>query len=129
MRVIQQDIISAIREKRNFKSGYIKARNSMCCDYPEGRRDQVTWYNDSFEVLLWNNRIAQAETKSKQLVVSSCGYSTPTTTSRLNAVFAALNIPLSAVIRNYSLMFIKAGGEEIKSGTKTEAGGWTVTIA
>ena len=129
MRVIQQDIIKAIREKRNFKSGYIKARNSTYYNYPEGRRDQVIWHNDSFEVLLWDNRIAQAGTESKQLVVSSCGYSTPTTTSRLNAVFAALGIPLSAVIRNYNLLFVRDGGEEIKSGTKTEAGGWTVAIA
>ena len=129
MRVIQQDIIKAIREKRNFKSGYIKARNSVYYDYPEGRRDQVIWHNDSFEVLLWDNRIAQAGMDSKQLVVSSCGYSTPTTTSRLNAVFAAFDIPVSAVIRGYNLMFIRDGGEILNKGTKTEAGGWIVTVA
>lgn len=128
MRVIQQDIIKAIREKRNFKSGYIKARNSVYHDYPEGRRDQVIWHNDSFEVLLWDNRIAQAGTDSKQLVVSSCGYSTPTTTSRLNAVFAALDIPVSAVIRNYELKFVKNGKEVLHKGTKAEAGGWDVTV-
>lgn len=115
MRVIQQDIIQALRNEKNFKSG-------------QGR-DRVEWDGREFAVYLWGNKIAKGNSETETVTVSSCGYSTPTTTSRLNAVFAAFGIPLSAIIRNYSLMFIRDGGEVLNKGTKTEAGGWTVTIA
>lgn len=115
MRVIQQDIITALRNESNFKSG-------------QGR-DRIAWNKCEFSVFLWGNEIAQGNSETKTVTVSSCGYSTPTTTSRLNAVFAAFGIPLSAVIRNYSLMFLKDGGEVLNEGDRTEAGGWTVTIA
>lgn len=115
MRVIQQDIITALRAEKNFKSG-------------QGR-DRVEWDGSEFAVYLWGNKIAKGNLETEAITVSSCGYSTPTTTSRLNAVFAAFDIPISAVIRNYNLMFIRDGGEILSKGTRTEAGGWIVTIA
>lgn len=114
MRVIQQDIITALRARKNFKAG-------------QGR-DRVEWDGKDFCVVLWGHYIARGNADTATIQVSSCGYSTPTTTSRLNAVFAAFGIPLSAVIRNYDLKFIRDGGEEIKGKTKTEAGGWNVTV-
>ena len=115
MRIIQQDIIIALRAKKNFHAG-------------QGR-DRVEWNGREFCVVLWGNYIAKGNAETETITVSSCGYSTPTTTSRLNAVFAAFGIPISAVIRNYDLMFIRDGGEILNKGAKTEAGRWTVTIA
>lgn len=114
MRVIQQDIITALRAEKNFKSG-------------QGR-DRVEWDGREFCVVLWGNYIAKGNAETETIRVSSCNYSTPTTTSRLNAVFAAFNIPISAVIRDYNLKFIREGKEVLNKGTKTEAGGWIVTV-
>lgn len=115
MRVIQQDIIAALRARKDFKAG-------------QGR-DRVEWDGSEFCVVLWGNYIAKGNAETETIRVSSCGYSTPTTTSRLNAVFAAFNIPISAVIRKHELIFLRDGGEILNKGTKTEAGGWIVTIA
>jgi hypothetical protein len=114
MRVIQQDIITALRAEKDFKSG-------------QGR-DRVEWDGSKFRVVLWGNCIAEGSTETRTIRVSSCGYSTPTTTSRLNAVFAAFDIPVSAVIRNFNLMFVRNGKEVLNKGTKAEAGGWYVTV-
>jgi hypothetical protein len=114
MRVIQQDIITALRAEKDFKSG-------------QGR-DRVEWNGREFRVVLWGNYIAKGNVKTETIYVSSCGYSTPTTTSRLNAVFAAFDIPVSAVIRNFNLMFVRNGKEVLHKGTRTEAGGWYVTV-
>jgi hypothetical protein len=114
MKVIQQDIITALRARKNFKAG-------------QGR-DRVEWDGSEFCVILWDHIIAKGNTEKAAIQVSSCGYSTQTTTSRLNAVFAAFGIPISAVIRNYNLMFIRDGKGVLHEGTKTEAGGWTVTV-
>ena len=118
MRVIQQDIITALRAEKNFKSG-------------QGR-DRIEWNGREFRVILWGHHIAEGNAETETIRVSSCGYSTQTTTSRLNAVFAAFDIPISAVIRHYKLVFlmsVKYGRGVLNEGTKTEAGGWIVTIA
>ena len=114
MRVIQQDLITALRAEKNFHAG-------------QGR-DKVEWNGKEFEVRLWGNKIAYGNIETETVTVSSCGYSTPTTTSRLNALFAAFDIPVSAVIRKGSLEFYRNGGEIIREGTKTEAGKWILTV-
>lgn len=114
MRVIQQDIITALRAGKDFRAG-------------QGR-DRVEWNGSEFRVALWGNNVARGNVEMETIRVSSCGYSTQTTTSRLNAVFAAFDIPISAVIRNYDLKFIRDGKEILSKGTKTEAGGWIVTV-
>lgn len=114
MRKIEQDIIVALRAEKDFKSG-------------QGR-DRVEWDGSKFRVVLWGHHIAEGNTEKAAVQVSSCGYSTPTTTSRLNAVFAAFGIPISAVIRNYNLKFIREGKEVLNKGTRAEAGGWDVTV-
>ena len=115
MRKIEQDIIPALKAEKNFESG-------------QGR-DRVEWDGREFCVYLWGNRIAKGNTETETVQVSSCGYSTQTTTSRLNAVFAAFDIPMAAVIRNSNLMFVMNGKNVLHKGTRTEAGGWIVTIA
>jgi hypothetical protein len=114
MRVIQQDIITALRARKNFKAG-------------QGR-DRVEWDGSEFCVILWGNYIARGNADKATIQVSSCGYSTQTTTSRLNAVFAAFGIPISAVIRNYDLKFIREGKGVLAFEAETEAGGWNVTV-
>lgn len=114
MRKIEQDIITALRAEKNFHAG-------------QGR-DRVKWNGREFCVVLWGNYIAKGNAETAAIQVSSCGYSTQTTTSRLNAVFAAFGIPVSAVIRNFNLMFVRNGKEVLNSRTKTEAGGWIITV-
>lgn len=114
MRKIEQDIIQALKAEKNFKSG-------------QGR-DGIAWCKREFSVVLWGNCIAMGNAETKTISVSSCGYSTQTTASRLNAVFAAFDIPISAVIRNFNLMFVRNGKEVLNKETKTEAGGWNVTV-
>lgn len=114
MRKIEQDIIQALKAEKNFKSG-------------QGR-DNVEWDGREFRVILWGNNVARGNAETETIRVSSCGYSTKTTASRLNAVFAAFDIPISAVIRNFNLMFVRNGKEVLNKGTKTEAGSWIVTV-
>ena len=124
MRKIEQDIIEAIRNKRNFSSGHLKGNNYT----PEGVRDKVICHDDGhITVRLWDNPVAVIRFNSKELMVSDCGYATPTTTSRLNAVFAALNIPMAAVIRKGVLCYTSSGK---KSESNTiQYDGWKIRIA
>lgn len=113
MRKIEQDIITALRAEKDFKSG-------------QGR-DRVEWDGSKFRVVLWGNCIAEGSTETAAVQVSSCGYSTPTTTSRLNAVFAGLNIPMSVVIRKGELKYTLKG--DIIQSCIVTAGNYTVTIS
>ena len=126
MKVIQQDIIKAIRNNRNLQTG----RADPCSCYNTGQtgyRDEVEWPDyKSFNVRLWSHLIAEGNLMTHTLKISTCGYDTVTTTSRLNAVFAALDIPMSAVIRKGNTVFLLNGREEITSEAK--AGMWEIRI-
>lgn len=126
MRKIEQDIIRAIREKRNFKTGYIHT------PWAEGIRDKIVfrlkpeYTKDTCYVRLWDNLIAVIDFTYRKLTVSDCGYATQTTASRLNAVFAALAVPVSAVIRKGELKYSLNGN--ITNKNTVTAGGWNVTV-
>lgn len=78
MRVIEQQIIVAIRRKENFK---------------KAPRDEV-YFTESgdLEVSLWGHIVAHTE--GTVLILNDCGYATSTTASRINAVCEALNVPI-----------------------------------
>jgi len=90
MRVIEQQIIDAIQHNRCLKNV----------------RDEIIRNSDgTIDVYLWEHKIAHIDKKRKYLHVSTCGYATQTTHRRINAIFAALNLPYSVCTRDGSSVF------------------------
>lgn len=125
MRQIEQDIVAASRSNTSFHSG----TSSSYVPDGNGFRDDLIFEKDNFKYKLWGNEIATGNTQSKEITVSDCGYATATTVSRLNAMFAGLDIPMSASVRKGTTIY-RIHGQEVKPGMlHYYAGSWTVTIA
>lgn len=110
MRVIEQEIISALKNESDFQTSVTEDMYRK----KEGRRDVLVWneeYPGIFSLKLWGHQIAKGDTISRTLEVSDCGYPTATTKSRLNAVFAALDIPMSCSVRNKKMVYFYKGKE------------------
>ena len=127
MWMIEQEIISAIRQRKDFSTGITQ-------DYyrrKEGRRDVLKWSDmGNFCLKLWGHPIAKVDPVSKELTVSDCGYATATTKSRLNAVFAALDIPVSCTVHRKIMQWYVNGVLSSTLGKQIlKAGEWTVTVA
>ena len=127
MRMIEQEIISAIRQRKDFSTGITQ-------DYyrrKEGRRDVLEWSEmGNFCLKLWGHPIVKGDPASKELTVSDCGYATATTKSRLNAVFAALDIPVSCTVHRKIMQWYVNGVLSSTLGRQIlKAGEWTVTVA
>ena len=115
MRQIQQDVVQALRDRRNFRAG--------------NGRDRIEWKGKNFKVYLWDNLIAEGNIKAKDIRVNDCGYATATTTSRLNAVFAGLDLPVSVRIRSKQTVYY-VHGDEVSGGPYPYiAGEWTMLIS
>ena len=129
MRMIEQEIIQAIRDKKDFSTPKVQDMHRE----KEGRRDVLRWSDmDNFVYELWGHTIAKGDSVMKILLVSDCGYPTATTKSRLNAIFAGLDIPMSCSIRNEKTVFY-LDGQEIKVNTHNQhmsviCGEWQVTV-
>ena len=133
MRMIEQEIIQAIRDRKSFSTSYVKDMYGK----KEGHRDVLRWSEyDTFLYLLWGHEIAAGDLVEKTLEVSDCGYPTATTKSRLNAIFAALDIPMSCTIRNKKTIYF-LNGKELEMVEKAAGycditvatGDWKVTIS
>lgn len=70
MRKIESDMLQAIKQRRYFKRDNTEVTNSGDCTYVD----------------LHGNRIAIIDFKERTLTLSSCGWHTTTTKSRLNAI-------------------------------------------
>jgi hypothetical protein len=132
--MIEQEIIQAVRDRKSFSTSYVKDMYGK----KEGHRDVLRWSEyDTFLYLLWGHEIAAGDLVEKTLEVSDCGYPTTTTKSRLNAIFAALDIPMSCTIRKKEMVYFHNGHElpdiEKAKGMYGEyninTGIWQVTIA
>lgn len=126
MRVIEQEIIQALRNRKDFSTSITEDM----CRKKKGRRDVIEWHKDFpgvFVYNLWGHQIAKGDTYAKVIEVSDCGYATSTTKSRLNAVFAAFDIPVSCSIRNKAMVYFYCGKETRASTIGT--GEWTVRIS
>jgi len=128
MRVIETEIINALRQHCNFETPPIV--NNYYGSNPDGRkqrRDSLRWSEyDTFAYDLWGHAIASGDIMSKELSVSDCGYATQTTKSRLNAVFAALDIPMACTVRNKKMIYF-LNGHEISENT-IQTGDWIVKV-
>jgi hypothetical protein len=124
MRMIEQEIIQAIRDKKSFSTSYVKDMYGK----KEGHRDVLRWSEyDTFLYLLWGHEIAAGDLVEKTLEISDCGYPTATTKSRLNAVFAALDIPMACTVRKKKMVYFYKGKEI--SEKEVETSDYVISIA
>ena len=128
MRVIETEIITALRRHQNFGTSLIV--NNYYGNNPDGqkqRRDRLQWSEyDTFRYELWGHAIAEGDTVVNNLTVSDCGYATATTVSRINAIFAALDIPMSCAVKNKKTVYFLHGNPANENVIL--AGNWKVKI-
>ena len=129
MRLIEQEIIQAIRQEKDFQTSVTEDMYRK----KEGRRDVLLWHEDYpgiFSYKLWGHQIAKGDTVSRTLEVSDCGYPTGTTKSRLNAIFAALDIPVTCSVHRKIMQWYVNGMLSSGLGAQVlKAGEWTVKIS
>ena len=127
MHTIEQDIIKAIRERKHLLTGKASGSGYAQTHHLTGYRDSLKWDRASgcFMYHLWGNLIFH-RTGLHTVVVSDCGYATPTTVSRLNAIFAGLDIPITASVRKGNTVWF-LHGELIPDGTY-DVDGWHITL-
>jgi len=107
MRQIEQDIVNFVRVGISFHSG----TSSSYCPENTGYRDDLQFDEEKFSYRLWGNEIAKGDKSTKVITVSDCGYPTATTVSRLNAIFAGLDIPMSCMVRKKKMVYFLNGKE------------------
>ena len=125
MRQIEQDIVQAVRNGAELHMGTSSSYMPNAACY----RDNLTFEKNTFSYKLWGNEIAKGDTDSKEIRVTDCGYPTATTTSRLNAIFAGLDIPMAVSIRKRKIVYTLHGQEVQPGMLHYYAGDWNVTIA
>ena len=126
MRMIEQEIISALKNESDFQTSVTEDMYRK----KEGRRDVLVWneeYPGIFSLKLWGHQIAKGDTISRTLEVSDCGYPTATTKSRLNAVFAALDIPMACTVRKKKMVYFYRGKEITEK--EVETSDYVISIA
>lgn len=126
MRMIEQEIISALKNESDFQTSVTQDMYGK----KEGRRDVLVWneeYPGIFSLKLWGHQIAKGDTISRTLEISDCGYPTATTKSRLNAVFAALEIPMACTVRKKKMVYFYRGKEI--SEKEVETSDYVISIA
>lgn len=128
MKQIQQDIVQAVRNRRSFTAGNASGSGYAVREGLTGHRDKLSWNKKKFTYSLWGHEIAKGDMFTLKLEVSTCGYDTPTTVSRLNAIFAGCDIPMSVVIRKKETVFLINGQEVSPGPVRYFAGNWLVKI-
>lgn len=122
MRMIEQEIIQAIRDRKDLKAGHSSEMS--------GYRDVLTFNPAGFRYNLWDNCIAGSSEGTKTLMISDCGYATATTRSRLNAIFAAMDIPVTCSVRKEKMVYYLNGIVCPGLGNmRIETGEWTIIIS
>ena len=125
MRQVEQDIVQAVRNGAELHVG----TSSSYVPTSDCYRDSLHFEKNNFSYKLWGNEIAKGNTDSKEIMVSDCGYPTATTTSRLNAIFAGLDIPMAVSIRKKKIVYT-IHGKEVQPGIMHYyAGDWNVTVS
>lgn len=89
MRKIEQQIYDAIRHHKNLNTVNTK----------------VTFELDGFKVYLHDNLIAWL--KDNKLTLTSCGWDTRLTTSRLNVILQALGLDIHVRVRGFTTEYVK----------------------
>lgn len=124
MRRIEHDIIQAVRNKTELHIGTSSSYVSSSDFY----RDTLHFNKDTFSYRLWGNEIATGDVSAQKITVSDCGYPTATTVSRLNALFAGLDIPMAASVKKGKVIY-KIHGVLVTPGMLSYiANDWYVTI-
>ena len=130
MHIIEQDIIKAVHDRKNLLTGNASGSGYAREHHLTGYRDSLEWDRDKrcFRYKLWGHIIFQ-KTGLHTVTVSDCGYRTHTTASRLNALFAALDIPMTVSFRKGYTYWHKDGELYTTSSFSfVHAGDYDVTI-
>ena len=125
MRRVEQDIVNAVRNGAELHVG----TSSSYVPTSDCYRDTLHFEKNIFIYRLWGNEIAKGNKDTKEITVSDCGYPTATTTSRLNAIFAGLDIPMAVSIRKKKIVYTIHGKEVQPGMLHYYAGDWNVTIS
>jgi hypothetical protein len=124
MKQIEQDIVQAARNGADLHVG----TSSSYVPFSDCYRDSLHFNKNIFSYRLWGNEIAAGDTQAKEITVSDCGYATATTVSRLNALFAGLDIPMACSVRKGNTVYKIHGQEVVPGMLHYYAGDWCVTI-
>ena len=128
MKNIQNEIVQAIQGRRNLRAGSASGSGYARVRGLTGHRDIMEWKRDgSMEYYLWGTKIAES-TPGHTLLVSTYGYDTATTASRLNAVFAGFDVPMSVTVRKGKSIFYLNGEAVPDNRACYIAGDWTVYL-
>ena len=97
MRKIEEQLVSAIKENRNWGKS-----NTMICVDGGGFRQRV---------YLHGNLIAVIDNLTKTIRINSCSWKTPTTKSRLNVILQAVGAKGYVAQRNYKWVYARFDGK------------------
>lgn len=110
MKSIQHQVADRIRSRRSLKTGKADSTGYTRLYNLKGYRDVLKWTGEeSFMYRLWGHPICTGNLGQKTLIVSDCGYATQTTASRLNAIFAGLDVPVSCSLKKGRTVFFLKG--------------------
>lgn len=82
MRVIERHMIQAINLRKDWRSANTEVR-TVVFPHADAQIDRISVY-------LHGNKIAEITPES--ITINNCGWQSPTTKSRLNAIFYGLNL-------------------------------------
>ena len=94
MRKIEAEMVKAIQGRKNWRKGNTRV---------ESNSDGVT------NVYLWGNKIAEFNFVTKKVKLSTCGWATRTTVSRLNALTQSFLCEVRFGIKNFNVVAYRQG--------------------
>jgi len=100
MRKVERQMIDAIRERKDFKSGNTEVRHSKSGKY--------------FKVFLHGHMIANGMDCGLVTYLTDAGYQTRTTKSRLNAMIDNLPMGIGSIYQRDWKWYYTHGGQEVK---------------
>ncbi len=94
MRKIEAEMIKAIQRRKNWQKGNTRV---------ESNSDGIT------NVYLWGNKIGKLNFVTKEVKLSTCGWATRTTVSRLNALTQSFLCEVRFGIKNFNVVAYRQG--------------------
>ena len=94
MRKIEAEMVKAIQGRKNWRKGNTRV---------ESNSDGIT------NVYLWGNKIAEFNFVTKEVKLSTCGWATRTTVSRLNALTQSFLWEVRFGIKNFNVVAYRQG--------------------
>ena len=94
MRKIEAEMVKAIQKRKDWKKGNTRVETDS---------DGIT------NVYLWGNKIGKLNFVTKEVKLSTCGWATRTTVSRLNALTQSFLCEVRFGIKNFNVVAYRQG--------------------